>query len=357
MLPVLKILKCVRILSVQSSFFHPSRLSSSNRLRCSGGTLWAPTSVASAWGQTAGIESSVLMRVTDHRECRVCCDERADGANERNGSEQLFRPFAAGGGWRRVRSCQTTGMTSGAVADATGRAAVLPWHQVRLCTVALDTAVAKAGMQHPRNVAGHILCWHLVTIVHTHTHTVYSSAGEHKRPSHISDPLFHLTVSIAAGWSRVCMLDIHSCQRNTSYLIAALNKWGRKWENTRHYRHSVYEDTKHINKLFGGCINFYANTASFARMMIAYWYSLRNSLNMFIYHRHPLQANFRSIHGYIFPLWTHRLSATQGHFWAKSGLWGGKKTCEHLVESVLSSQMSNELHSQGLFQSNPSASA
>lgn len=132
----------------------------------------APTSVASAGGQTAGIASSVLMRVTDHRECRVCCDERADGANERNGSEQLFRPFAAGGGWRRVCSCQTTGMTSGVAADAVGRAAVLPWHQVRLCTVALDTAVAKAGMQHPRNVAGHILCWHLVTIVHTHTHSL-----------------------------------------------------------------------------------------------------------------------------------------------------------------------------------------
>lgn len=133
---------------------------------------WAHTSVPSTWGQTAGIASSVLMRVTDHRECRVCCDERADGANERNGSEQLFRPFAAGGGWRRVRSCQTTGMTSGVVTDAVGRAAVLPWHQVRLCTVALDTAVAKAGMQHPRNVAGHILCWHLVTIVHTHTYSL-----------------------------------------------------------------------------------------------------------------------------------------------------------------------------------------
>lgn len=81
----------------------------------------------------------------------------------------------------------------------------------------------------------------------------------------------------------------------------------------------------HKHKLFGGCINFYANTASFARMMIAYWHSLRKSLNMFIYNRHPLQANFRSIHGYRFSPRTHRLSATQGHFWAKSGLWGEKK--------------------------------
>lgn len=38
-----------------------------------------------------------------------------------------------------------------------------------VCTVALDTAVVKAGKQNSRNVASHILRWHLVTIGHSYT--------------------------------------------------------------------------------------------------------------------------------------------------------------------------------------------
>lgn len=161
----------------QMFFIH--HLSSSNHLRshlqhdwwmfsnCSGCT--SPTSVASTWGQSARMASSVLMRVTDHRECHVCCDEWTDGANKRKRSEQLLCPFAAGGGWRRARSCQTSGsdVRAGRRCRWPGSCPSLASGEV--CTVALDTAVAKTGKQNSRNVASHILRWHLVTIGHTYT--------------------------------------------------------------------------------------------------------------------------------------------------------------------------------------------
>lgn len=110
---------------------------------------------------------------------------------------------------------------------AVGRAAVRPWHQVMLRTVALDAAVAKAGKRHRRNVAAHILRWHLVTIGHAQTES------ENTIGLRTSATPFHSTVSVAAGWSHVCA--IHSCQKNASHLVATLNKWGRKCEKTEHY--------------------------------------------------------------------------------------------------------------------------
>lgn len=211
----------------------------------------------------------MLIRVTDHSERRVCCDERTDGANERKGSEQLLWPFAAGGEWRRVRSCQTTAMTSGAAADAVGRAAVLPWHQVRLCTVALDTAVAKAGKQYPRNVAGHILCWHLVMI--RHTHCVRSSAGEREWPAHISDPLFHccgMELCLHPGFPQ-----LSKEHRPPHRSIKQMRQKMREYPTSPSFTLRRFKAHKH--KLFGGCINFYANTASFPHMMIAYWHLFR----------------------------------------------------------------------------------
>jgi len=65
----------------------------------------------------------------------------------------------------------------------------------------------------------------------------------------------------------------------------------------------------HKHKLFGGCINFYANTASFARMMIAYWH-----LFCFAIPRiglYTIAIHYRLIlepHGYRFPPQTQRLN-------------------------------------------------
>lgn len=94
-------------------------------------------------------------------------------------------------GWRMEACPQLSDsiMTLGLAADAVGWAAVLSWHQVRLCTVALDTAVAKAGKQHPRNVAGHIICWHLVSIRHIHTESIAllkSASSQHTSVTHCS---------------------------------------------------------------------------------------------------------------------------------------------------------------------------
>ncbi len=82
---------------------------------------------------------------------------------------------------------------------------------------------------------------------HTHTHSVCSSAGESKRPAHISDPLFHSTVFTAPGWSRVCMLDFHSCQRNTGRLNHSIKQMRQKMREYPTLSSFGYEDSKHIN--------------------------------------------------------------------------------------------------------------